>query len=60
MNSPVGIASGRKHALEAIVAYARMHRIVLRETSGASIGWEAFAGDVVPISDGGTPYGNAG
>ncbi len=52
MNSPVGIASGRKRALEAIVAYAQMQRVVLRETSGAIIGWEAFLQEPVPISDG--------
>ena len=38
MNFPVGIASGRKRALEAIVAYAQMYGVVLHDASGAIIG----------------------
>ena len=29
-----------------------MQRVVLHDASGAIIGWEAFLGDAVPISDG--------
>ncbi len=52
MGVAIGIASGRKSALEAIVAYAQMHGVVLRDASGASIGWEAFLREAVPVSDG--------
>ncbi len=35
-----------------VFPFARMHRIVLHDASGAIIGWEAFVREAVPISDG--------
>ena len=52
MGVAVGIGSGRKSALEAVVAYAQMQRVVLHDASGAIIGWEAFLHEAVPITDG--------
>ena len=52
MGVAIGIASGRKSALEAIVAYAQMRGIVLHDASGSIIGWEAFLGEAVHVSDG--------
>ena len=45
----IGIGSGRKSALEAIVAYARMHRIVLHDASGEIIGWEALLSVLIAL-----------
>ena len=39
MGFAIGIASGRKSALEPIIAYAQMHRVVLHDKSGAIIGY---------------------